>query len=134
LARAYSYAERHGGDPAPITKLSEVFFDYDRDDFYLSSVKRSQHFQTRRLIQALIRRGLMEEAGTWISQTGGDAGRYCPKGYTRVCKTYRLTEAGRAIGKAEDEATEARLRAMEEANPKLKERAGRINAALEKRG
>ena len=38
LALAYSYAERHGGEPAPITELSEVFFDYDRDDYYLSSV------------------------------------------------------------------------------------------------
>jgi hypothetical protein len=84
LALAYSYAERHGGDPAPITKLSEVFFDYDRDDFYLSSVKRSQPFQTRRLIQALIRRGLIEEAGTAISQTGGtqfSSGLYYPKGW-----------------------------------------------------
>ena len=84
MARAYSYAERHGGDPAPITKLSEVFFDYDRDDFYLSSVKRSQHFQTRRLIQALIRRGLIEEAGNAISQTGGtqfSSGLYYPKGW-----------------------------------------------------
>ena len=55
LALAYSYAERHDGKPAPITHLSEVFFDYDRNDYYLSSVKRSQHFQTRRLIQALVR-------------------------------------------------------------------------------
>ncbi len=52
LALAYSYAERHDGEPAPITELNEVFFDYDRDDYYLSSVKRSQHFQTRRLIQS----------------------------------------------------------------------------------
>ena len=138
LALAYSYAERHGGDPAPITKLSEVFFDYDRDDFYLSSVKRSQHFQTRRAIQALIRRGLMEEAGTAISQTGGDtqfsSGLYCPKGYTRVCKTYRLTDAGRVIGKADHEAIEARVKATEEANPKLKEAAERAQAALAKMG
>ena len=53
LALAYSYAERHGGDPTPITNLSEVFFDYDRDDYYLSSVKRSQHFQSRRAVQEL---------------------------------------------------------------------------------
>jgi hypothetical protein len=61
-----------------------VFFDYDRDDFYLSSVKRSQHFQTRRLIQALIRRGLIEEAWTAISQTGGtqfSSGLDYPKGW-----------------------------------------------------
>ena len=139
LALAYSYAERHGGEPAPITELSEVFFDYDRDDYYLSSVKRSQLFQTRRLIQALIRRGLMEEAGTAIHS---DAGYRCQaaagpralplKGYTRVCKTYRLTDAGRAIGKAEDEATAASVRATEEASPKLSQTAERIQAALAK--
>jgi hypothetical protein len=142
LALAYSYPLRHGGEPAPITKLSEVFFDYDRDDYYLSSVKRSQHFQTRRLIQVLIRRGLMEEAGTTISQTGagsnndGDQGpgRYHRKGYVRVCKTYRLTEAGRVIGKAEAEATEARVRAVEETHPELKEAAERARAAMAKMG
>jgi hypothetical protein len=65
LALAYDHEQRHDAEPAPIVEVLEtVFFDYDRDDFYLSSVKRSQHFQTRRLIQALIRRGLMEEAGT----------------------------------------------------------------------
>jgi hypothetical protein len=140
---AYSYAERHGGDPTPITELSEVFFDYDRDDYYLSSVKRSQHFQTRRLIQALIRRGLMEEAGTAVNDrrterhsmfNSGDQGpgHYHLKGYARVCKTYRLTDAGRLIGKAEDEAIKASVRAIEEANPKLKQTAERIQAALAK--
>ena len=128
LALAYSYAERNGGEPAPITELSEVFFDYDRGDYYLYSVKRSQLFQTRRLIQALIRRGLMEEAGTAIHSDAATAfwsGGSAPvattcKGYTRVRKTYRLTDAGRAIGKAEDEATAASVRATEEASPKLK--------------
>lgn len=138
LALAYSYPERHGGEPAPITHLSEVFFDYDRKDYYLSSVKRSQHFQTRRLIQALIKRGLMKEAGTATHQTGGPdyagPGRYNPKGYTRVCKTYRLTDAGRVIGKAEHEATRASVRATEEANPELKEIAERAHAALAKMG
>jgi hypothetical protein len=115
LALAYSYAEHHDGEPAPITHLSEVFFDYDAD-FHLSSVKRSQHFQTRRLIQALIRRGLMEEAGTAVNDSmlnpsldgSQGPGRYHLKGYTRVCKTYRLTDAGRVIGKAESEAISQR--------------------------
>ena len=67
----------------------------------------------------------MEEAGTAVSETGGDtqfsSGRYCPKGYTRVCKTYRLTESGRIIGKAEDKAIKASVKATEEANPELRE-------------
>jgi hypothetical protein len=145
LARAYDHEQRHGGEPSPIAQvLDEAFvsysnrFDTDKYAGRWRVLDKSERFQARRAIRALINRGLMAEAGTAISRTGGDthvnSGRYCPKGYTRVCKTYRLTEAGRAIGKAEDEATEARLRAMEEANPKLKERAGRINAALEKRG
>ena len=51
LALAYSHEQRHDGEPIPIAgELDEVFFDYDRADFYLSSVKRSQLFQTRRLI------------------------------------------------------------------------------------
>ena len=29
LALAFSYEERHGGEPAPITHLSEAFFSYD---------------------------------------------------------------------------------------------------------
>ena len=145
LALAYSYAERHDGEPAPITELNEVFFNYTtgRDDYYLSSVKRSQHFQTRRLIQALIRRGLMQEAGTTVHDRRTDPssmfnrgdqgpGRYHLKGYTRVCKTYRLTDAGRAIGKAEDEATAASVRAIEEASPELKQTGERIQAALAK--
>ena len=140
LALAYSYAERHGGEPAPITELSEVFFDYDRDDHCLSSVKRSQHFQTRRLIQALIHRGLMEEAGTAVNDRRTDPGsmfnrgdqgpgRYHLKGYARVCKTYRLTDAGRAIGKAEDEAIKA---SVEETSLELKQTGERIKAALSK--
>jgi hypothetical protein len=89
LARAYSYAERHGGDPAPITKLSEVFFDDDRyfaafDSWAEARYSKSVLFQTRRAIQELVRRGLMEEAGSAISQTGGaqfSSGLYYPKGW-----------------------------------------------------
>ena len=40
---------------------------------------------------------------------------------------WRALGAGRVIGKAEDEAIEARLRAVEEANPKLKALAGRVD-------
>jgi hypothetical protein len=140
LALAYSYGQRHDGEPAPIAEeLDEVFLDYNRDDYYLSSVRRSQLFQTRRLIQALIRRCLMEEAGTTVSPRSGEhghagPGRYYPKGYTRVCKTYRLTDAGRVIGKAKDEAIKASVRAIEEAHPDLKEAAERAHAALAKMG
>ena len=82
----------------------------------------------------------MEEAGTAIHSDAGYSmwsggcgpGRYHCKGYTRVCKTYRLTDAGRAIGKAEDEATAASVRAIEEASPKLRQTAERIQAALAK--
>jgi len=78
----------------------------------------------------------MEEAGTAVSKTGGrdyaGPGRYNPKGYTRVCKTYRLTDAGRVIGKAEDEAIKASMKATGEANPKLKEIAERAQTAMAK--
>ena len=81
----------------------------------------------------------MEEAGTTISPRSGEhghagPGRYYPKGYTRVCKTYRLTDAGRVTGKAEDGAIEASVSAIEEANPSLKEAAERARAALAKMG
>jgi hypothetical protein len=140
LALAYGHEQRHDGAPIPIADgLDEVFFGYDREDFDLSSVKRSQLFQTRRLVQALIRRGLMEDAGTAVSPRSGEhghngPGRYYPKGYTRVCKTYRLSDAGRVIGKAEDEAIKAKVREIEEANPKLKETTERVHAALVKMG
>jgi hypothetical protein len=144
LARAYDHEQRHGGEPSPIAQvLDEAFvsysnrFDTDKYAGRWRVLDKSERFQARRAIRALINRGLMAEAGTAISRTGGDthvnSGRYCPKGYTRVCKTYRLTKAGRVIGKAEDEAIEASLRAMEAANPKLKEIAKRVEAALTKR-
>ena len=101
------------------------------------ALHKFEQLQARRAIRALIKRGLMTEAGTAISHTGGDthvnSGRYYPKGYTRICKTYRLTDAGHVIGKAEDKAIEASVRAMEEANPKLKALAKRVEAALTKR-
>ena len=138
LARAYRHEQRHDGEPSPIAQvLDEAFvsysnrFDTDKYEGRWSVLDKSERFQTRRAIRALIKRGLMEEAGTAVSHTGGDThtntGCYCPKGYTRVCKTYRLTDAGRAIGKAEDKAIKASLRATEEANPKLKEIAERAN-------
>jgi hypothetical protein len=141
LARAYDHEQRHGGEPSPIAQvLDEAFvsysnrFDTDKYAGRWRVLDKSERFQARRAIRALINRGLMAEAGTAVSRTGGDAhvnsGRYCPKGYTRVCKTYRLTKAGRAIGKVEDEASAARLRAMEEADPKLKQIAKRAKAAL----
>ena len=123
LAVAYVYEQRYDGKPAPITELNEVFFDDDRflrifDTWAEAGYNKSVLLQTRRLLQALIRRGLMEEAGTAISKSGcpeyAGPGRYNPKGYTRVCKTYRLTDVGRVIGKATRQA-------MEEANPRLKE-------------
>jgi hypothetical protein len=141
LARAYSHEQRHGGEPSPIAEvLTDAFvsyrnrFDTDKHSGRWGALYKSERLQTRRAIRALIERGLMAEARTVISHTGGDAhvnsGRYCPKGYTRICKTYLLTKAGRVLGKAEDEAVKARLRAMEEANPELKEITERANAAL----
>jgi hypothetical protein len=141
LALAYSYEQRHDGEPAPITYLNTVFWSDDRyyaacDAWMQARYAKSLLFQTRRLLQALIKRGLMEEAGTTIHHSGGDthtnSGLYCPKGYTRACKTYRPTDAGRVIGKAEDEAIKASVREIEEANPRLKEIAERAKAAMEK--
>jgi hypothetical protein len=42
-----------------------------------------------------------------------------------VCKTYCLAQAGRVIGKTENEAIAASVRATEEANPELKKAAER---------
>jgi hypothetical protein len=144
LALAFDYEERHDGEPAPIAGvLDTAFFSYsnrlDTDAWKgrESALRKSELFQTRRAIQALIRRGLMDEVGRMTSQTGGPdyagPGRYNPKGYTRLCKTYRLTNAGRVIGKAEDEAIKARVKATEEANPKLKETAQAAKQATEPR-
>ena len=140
LARAYRHEQRHGGEPSPIADvLDGAFvsysnrFDTDKYRGRWGALDRFERLQARRAIRALIKRGLMAEAGTAISHTGGDThtntGCYRPKGYTRVCKTYRLTKAGRVLGKAEHE---ARLR--EQANLKLKKIAGRANAALAKMG
>ena len=140
LALAFRHEQRHDGAPAPITRLSEAFFSYSNridTDAYVwreAALAKRELFQTRRAIRALIKRGLMEEAGTAVVRSGmgagtggGDQGpgRYYLKRYTRVCKTYRLTDAGREIGKAEDEAVHANVLAMDEANPELKEIAGR---------
>ena len=138
LALAYGHEQRHDGAPIPIAEgLDEAFYDYDRGE-YSRSDRKSQAYQTRRAVAALIKRGLMEEAGTAISKTGGDSGgdgyegKYYPKGYTRTCKTYQLTDAGRVIGKAEDESTHARMLATEAANPELKEHAANARAALDR--
>ena len=78
LALAYSHAQRHDGDPTPITKLSEVFFDDDRylvafDSWAEARYAKSLLFQTRRLIQALIRRGLIEEGWRHAAARAGTA-------------------------------------------------------------
>lgn len=141
LALAYRH-EQDEGEPTPITQLNTAFFSYsnriDTDAWQgrKAALAKSELFQTRRAVRALIKRGLMEEAGTVVHQTGGSdyagPGRYNPKGYSRICKAYRLTEAGRVVGKAEDEASAARLKAMEDANPKLKRSGERIRAATGK--
>jgi hypothetical protein len=113
LAWALDYENRHGGEPAPITQLNEAFYSYKKridTDAYEgrgATLAKRELFQTQRAIQALIKRGLMEETGTAVVHSGpgsnGDRdqgpSRYHPKGYTRVCKTYRLTDAGRVVGK-----------------------------------
>jgi hypothetical protein len=108
LSIAYAHALRNDGAATPITTLSEVFFDDDKyydafSDYGEAAFNKSVLFQTRRMIQALIRRGLMEEAGTAISEI---------RGYTRVCKAYALTDTGRPIGQAEHEAISASIAAM----------------------
>ena len=87
LAQAYRHEQRHDGEPAPIAQvLDDAFvsysnrFDTDKYKGRWGALYKSERFQTRRAIRALIKRGLMEEAGTAISHTGGDihanSGRY----------------------------------------------------------
>jgi hypothetical protein len=91
--------ERHKQGPAPIAWLRLP--PADDGERRIGDEARTELFSTRRAIQGLIGRGYMKEAGTVISETPpsreGEPGRYYPKGYTRECKTYRLTSSGRAI-------------------------------------
>jgi hypothetical protein len=109
--RSILYLALHykGGSVVPITYLTEAFFHVLVDsppDMYATSgdEHRAALFRTRRAVRALIERGLMEEAGITVSVTGDhgrDGGRLY-KGYTRTCRCYRLTEAGRAVAERED--------------------------------
>jgi hypothetical protein len=86
---------------------------------------RAQLFRTRRVVRALIRRGLMEEAGTSVSETYDTnfmTGQRIGKGYTRTCKAYRLTPAGRILAEKINADTRARVEAVDRASPEEREK------------
>ena len=111
--------------------MTDPFFDYDHD--YDSAYHRQLLFKAHRALKGLIKRGRVEVAGTVTQHSGGDthrmSGRYCPKGYTRTCTTYRLTAPGREVAAQIAVETRAKLAAAEAANPKLKEIAARLHGA-----
>jgi hypothetical protein len=121
---------------SPITELTEIFWDDDKgDDAFLNgetaAYNKSVAFRTRRAVKALIARGLLEDAGSAVNKTGGKRGevvlgRYAKKGYTRTCRTYRLTPAGRVIA---DELAEAWNKAQP---PELQAHFKELATALEK--
>jgi hypothetical protein len=113
-------ALRHeGGTDVPITALTEachVLVDSPRGMYATrGDINRAALFRTQRAVKALIKRGLMEEVGTAISQAypGGHRDRGLPKGYARPCTTYRLTEAGRAVAERIADEVAARVKAVE---------------------
>ena len=70
LSLAYRHEKEYGGDPTPITRLNSAFLSYSNcldTDTRWSALAKSELFQSRRAVQELVRRGLMEEAGTAIS-------------------------------------------------------------------
>jgi hypothetical protein len=121
--------------PTPVTRLTDPFFDYDYPYEYDSAYHRQLLFKADRALKGLIKRGLVEVAGTAINHSGGDthhmSGRYCPKGYTRICTTYRLTDPGREVAARVAAETRAELAAAEAANPKLKEIAARLRGLVD---
>jgi hypothetical protein len=139
FALLYEKGSRKGGPAVPITALTEAFFDLPVDDwgsgFHIpGEERRAALFRTRRAVKALIARGLMEEAGTAVSVTGdhgSDGGRHY-KGYTRVCRAYRLTKAGRALTEKIEAEVEEQVKATKEARPELREIAESIKAAVSK--
>jgi hypothetical protein len=141
FALTHEKHEGKGKARVPITFLTEAFFHLFVDDWGSGFRTRGEEgraalFRTRRAIKALIARGLMEEAGTTKNVTGNigwDGGRHY-KGYTRVCRCYRLTAAGRVIAEKEDSEVKAEVRAIEEKNLELREIAEQIHASAEKLG
>jgi hypothetical protein len=112
------FAVKHeNGTDVPITALTEAFHVFvDRPQGMYATrgdINPAALFRTRRAVKRLIERGLMEEAGTAISESdpGGHRGRRLPKGYARDCQTYRLTQAGRAIAEKIDTDVKERMEA-----------------------
>ncbi len=67
-----------------------------------SERRRYVRLQYKKAIAALVRKSLVEQAGTTISHTGQATGhisdflgKRVPKGYSRTVATFTLTEAGR---------------------------------------
>ena len=102
------YEAAHGPYASvPITKLTEAFWNHDFDGWEnLAAYKRSLLAHARRAVKALVARGLMEADGWAESHTGGGhnvaPGHYRPMGYTRECRSYCLTDAGRELAEQLD--------------------------------
>jgi hypothetical protein len=98
------------GKVVSIADLAGVFMDWDGErENNGAATRKSELFQARRAVKALVARGLMEPAGTVESRSGDPdffntffavsmPGCRVRKGYARVTRAYRLTAAGRAIG------------------------------------
>jgi hypothetical protein len=87
------FALRHeGGTDVPITALTEachVLADNPQGMYATrGDIDRAGLYRTRRAVIALIKRGLMEEAGTVISDPGSrrGRGRYYPKNYRATAR------------------------------------------------
>lgn len=113
----------------------EHFVDYnDEGEEYEPDPPRMLLVRARRAVKALVARGLLEDAGEVVSETPGDhfpvPGRYYPKGYSRACRAYRLTETGRMLAEQLKAQSDADYAAWRAANPEksaaLDEIAGRV--------
>jgi hypothetical protein len=112
---------------------------YDKNYYIIAGERRGKTMALQ--LGALREAGAPEDKANKAAEelaghSGGDShhnsGMYCPKGYARVCKTYRLTEKGRPVAMQVTAEIRAELKAIEDANPKLREVAEKIRAAVSK--
>ena len=107
LCIALQHQGESSGGRVAITQLAEgAFVDVTHGlnlagPEFDAAARKAVLFRTRVAVKSLVAHGLLEPAGEMVSYSGGDdcgnPGHYCRKGYTRACKAYRLTAAGRAI-------------------------------------
>ncbi len=136
------YRDELGGEAATsITHLAgNHFVDYDDEGVERESdTPRMLLVRARRAVKALVARGLLEDAGEVVSKTPAETfpvpGRYYTKGYTRLCRAYRLTESGRVLAGRLKGVRDAEYAAWRAANPEnaavLDAIEGRVNEAQE---